>query len=201
MKKKTPKILLINNYDSFSWNVFRLLENAGAKVKIHYPNEIEKQEIEDFDGVVISPGPGLPNETPNLLPLVQFVANCKPLLGVCLGHQAIAMCFGGTLFQMNSILHGDKKSIRCVNRNQTLFQSLPHNIEVGLYHSWAINPDTLPACFDITAISDDNIVMAIQHKVLPVFGVQFHPESYITSCGKQIITEFLNVCDGQNKKL
>jgi anthranilate synthase/aminodeoxychorismate synthase-like glutamine amidotransferase len=198
MKKKTPKILLINNYDSFSWNVFRLLENAGAKVKIHYPNEIEKQDIEEFDGVVISPGPGLPNETPNLLPLVQYVSNCKPLLGVCLGHQAIAMCFGGTLFQMNSILHGDKKSITFVNRNQTLFHSLPHNIEVGLYHSWAINPDTLPACFDITAISDDNIVMAIQHKALPVFGVQFHPESYITSCGKQIIAEFLQICIESN---
>ncbi len=189
-----PKLLLIDNEDSFTFNLLQLFEEAGAEIHIVHPAKINTAQALLFDAAVISPGPGLPEEMQNLLPLIQNLEKKMPLLGICLGHQAIAMNYGGKLFQMNNIFHG--RQLEITHYSGKLFRDIPAEINVGLYHSWAVDNDSIPDCFEVTAISSEGIIMAIEHRELPVFGLQFHPESYITrETGSTIAKNFLSVVE------
>lgn len=185
--------MLIDNEDSFTWNLVQLFEEAGASVSVKHPSVFEIAPITGYDGIVISPGPGLPNEMRGLMNIISNVCGKIPLLGVCLGHQAIAMHFGAGLLRMKDIVHGRKTTIRIIEKENGIFCGLPKDIQVGLYHSWAINPETLSASIVVSAISEEEIIMAFRHKELPVFGVQFHPESYITAAGKKIAQNWIKI--------
>jgi anthranilate synthase/aminodeoxychorismate synthase-like glutamine amidotransferase len=199
MKPNTIRILLADNEDSFTGNLVQLFEESGALVSVLHPSEITAHTISGYDGLIISPGPGLPHEMDGLANVVRLAAENVPILGVCLGHQAIAVHFGATLFRLEHIIHGRKLSIKITKNKSTLLQGLGNNAVVGLYHSWAVSHNGFPQCLTVTAMTDENTIMAFEHAHLPVFGVQFHPESYITEEGKIIAQNFLNVIS-LNKK-
>lgn len=185
------KILVIDNYDSFTFNLVHYLEGAGAQLVVWRTDEIRFEELANFDGVVISPGPGLPAERPELFKLLDLVE--KPVLGVCLGLQAIGEFFGGTLYNQQKVMHGVSVSC-CRSGDSRLLNGLPEQFPVGLYHSWALKKEGMPAALKVTAESENKVVMAIEHESLPVFGVQFHPESILTENGHEIIQNFLLIC-------
>jgi anthranilate synthase component 2 len=193
MQPNNPRLLLVDNEDSFTWNLVQLFEEAGAFVAVKHPSVVEIATITGYDGIVISPGPGLPDEMPGLMNIISIVCGKIPLLGVCLGHQAIAMHFGANLFRMKDIVHGRKATIRIIEKENDIFCGLSKDLQVGLYHSWAIDPETLPASIVVSATSEDEIIMAFRHKELPAFGVQFHPESYITAAGRKIAENWIKI--------
>jgi anthranilate synthase/aminodeoxychorismate synthase-like glutamine amidotransferase len=186
-------VLLIDNEDSFTWNLVQLFEEAGALVDVRHPATMQVHEIQQYDGIIISPGGGLPDEMPGLSGLVAAGVRTKPVLGVCLGLQAIVTEKKGKLFQLDCIIHGRKLDIRIINNTTGLFEGMSNSLKAGLYHSWAAEESSLPDCFLVTATTTDGIIMAIEHKQLPVYGVQFHPESYITEKGLQIAKNFLKI--------
>ncbi len=193
MQPFKPQILLSDNEDSFTWNLVQLFEESGAAVTVKHPSSIQKSDLSAFHGLILSPGPGLPDEMRGLMNILSFSCGKLPLLGVCLGHQAIAMHFGAQLFRMSEIIHGHIMNILITENEHGIFTGLEREITVGLYHSWVVDPETLPKSLVVTSISYDNIVMGIRHRELPIFGVQFHPESYMTSVGKIIAGNWLNV--------
>jgi len=193
MQTHKNKILLIDNEDSFTYNLKQLFEEAGAEVDIKLPKKVCVNAAMAYDGIVISPGPGIPSEMSGLISIIQRLAPKKPMLGVCLGMQAIVVAFGGNLFQTAKVLHGRKLEVEIKNNNSGILSGLPEKTNVGLYHSWAIENSSLPDVFEVTAISSENIIMAINHRELPIFGVQFHPESIITEEGKHIVENFLKI--------
>lgn len=193
MKTSASQILLIDNEDSFTWNLFQLFEEAGATVTVKHPKFIKNGLLDTFDGLLISPGPGLPEEMFGLLQIISEAAQKIPVLGVCLGHQALAMSFGAQLFRMETIIHGHQLEIDIVDNRTGIFKDVKQKLNVGLYHSWAIDKQSLPDCFQITAISSENIIMGICHKSLPLFGVQFHPESFISEHGETIALNWLKI--------
>lgn len=182
-------ILLIDNNDSFTFNVVQLIKKCCAiPVVVRNCNELEISEVEKFDYIIFSPGPGVPKDYPIMFEVLKKYGNSKPILGICLGHQAICEYFGGSLRNLREVIHGYESEVEC-NYNSVLFKGL-NNLTVGRYHSWVV--DKLPDCLRVTA-SCDNLIMAIEHKSLPIFGVQFHIESYITKRGEDILKNFLNV--------
>lgn len=183
-------ILLLDNYDSFTYNLYHYLLDFTADVTVKRNDEISAKEAEAFSHIVLSPGPGLPKNAGVLMDLITHLAKDASILGVCLGMQALAEHFGGTLYNQQTVKHGVTTEIQTEEDSQ-LFKGLPTNIEVGLYHSWAIDETTLPSAFQITARSKQNVLMAIEHRTLPICGVQFHPESILTQHGKQIIGNWL----------
>jgi len=186
------KILIFDNYDSFTYNLLHLVKELGFKdVEVHRNDRISLDEVEKFDKIILSPGPGIPSEAGLLLPLIKRFAPRKQILGVCLGHQAIAESFGGTLINLTDVFHGVATPIEIVADNALLFNGLPKEIEVGRYHSWIAARDTFPEELQITAVAEDGEIMALQHKTYDVHGVQFHPESVLTPLGKQIMNNFL----------
>ncbi len=192
MKTHKPRILIIDNEDSFTWNLVQLVEECGANVFVSNPGKLCTTKLPEFDGIIISPGPGLPDEMNGLMEFMKEASVSFPMLGICLGHQAIAMCFGAKLHQLSPVIHGKNETIQISQSNSDLFSGLSDSITVGLYHSWAVDSVSLPKCFEITAISNSGTIMGIKHKTLPLFGLQFHPESYITADGKIIINHWLN---------
>ncbi len=186
-------LLLVDNEDSFTWNLVRLFEEAGAVVDVSHPTSIKEDEVQKYDGIIISPGPGLPNEMQGLHELIRMVIKTKPLLGVCLGMQAIVTANNGSLYQMDCIVHGNSMSIDIFNNISGIFKGMDNSLCVGLYHSWAVDESSLPGCFQVTARSKAGVVMAIEHRAHDVYGVQFHPESYITEAGLHIAKNFLNI--------
>lgn len=186
------KILLIDNEDSFTYNLYQLFEEAGASIKIELLKNIDFETALDFDGIIISPGPGLPSEVHNLISFIQFISTRKPILGVCLGMQAIAESFGGKLFNTKNVQHGRKLEINVIKFSK-IFEYMPTHFNVGLYHSWAVEYSTLPSELNVTAISPEEVIMALEHKHLPVYGVQFHPESIISENGKFLAKNFLKI--------
>ncbi|WP_262152498.1 anthranilate synthase component II [Chryseobacterium foetidum] len=191
-QQPSTKILVFDNYDSFTYNLVQMIERiSNQKVDVYRNDEISLEEIEKYDKIILSPGPGIPEEAGILLDLIKKYAPTKSILGVCLGQQAIAEAFGGNLINLTEIFHGVATSSKTIRENVKLFKDLPTEIEVGRYHSWAVNPENFPAELEITATDNDGMIMALQHRNYDVHGVQFHPESILTPYGEQIIRNFL----------
>ena len=187
------KILLLDNYDSFTYNLLHIVKELGATdVEVIRNDQIGLDEVARFDKIILSPGPGIPSEAGMLLPIIKQYASTKPILGVCLGHQAIGEAFGGTLENLTDVYHGIQSSIRLLG-DKPLFEGLGNQILVGRYHSWVVSRDNFPVCLEITAESEEGQIMALRHKEYNVHGIQFHPESVLTPQGKTIIRNFLNL--------
>lgn len=185
------RILLLDNIDSFTYNIYHYLEALGADVQVVDHNAIEPESIVSYDALVISPGPGLPKEAGKLMSvLAKAVSEKIPTLGVCLGMQAIAEYFGGTIFNQQEVKHGQQEIITHT-KDSILFKEIPPQFRVGLYHSWAVDKN-LPNVLVATAFSEDGIMMALEHTSLPVYGVQFHPESILSEYGKPLFANFLD---------
>ncbi|AZA86267.1 aminodeoxychorismate/anthranilate synthase component II [Chryseobacterium shandongense] len=188
----TTKILVFDNYDSFTYNLVQMIERIlETKVDVVKNDEISLEEIEKYDKIVLSPGPGIPEEAGILLELIKKYAPTKSILGVCLGQQAIAEAFGGSLINLSEIFHGVATSAQIVKTETKIFKNLHSGMEVGRYHSWAVNPENFPEELEVTAVDKDGMIMALQHKTYDVHGVQFHPESILTPEGEVIIRNFL----------
>jgi anthranilate synthase component 2 len=185
------KLLMLDNYDSFTYNLVQLIkENSTIEVDVFRNDEISLQDVNYYDKIVLSPGPGLPSDSGILCELIETYKNSKAIFGVCLGMQAIGEVFGGTLINLNEPLHGIATPIK--HANSFLFEGIPEIFNVGRYHSWALDAKTIPNDFIISAEDENRIVMAIEHRQLNISGVQFHPESILTEHGKTILTNFLN---------
>ena len=185
------KTVIIDNYDSFTYNLSHVVKELGAEVTVLRNDQFDMEALAAFDNIILSPGPGIPSEA-GLMPLViKEYAERKPILGVCLGHQAIGEAFGATLENLDEVFHG--VATPCHILSGAIFQGLPDDITVGRYHSWVVSKKDFPKCLEITAESDEGLIMALQHRRLPVYGIQFHPESVLTPQGKTIIANFLNL--------
>lgn len=183
-------IAIIDNYDSFTYNLSHMVKETGAKVTVLRNDQFQLSELESYDKIILSPGPGIPEEAGLLLDLIRYYAGKRPILGVCLGHQAIAEVFGAHLINLSSVYHGIQSPCHLI-KNDYLFSELPENINVGRYHSWIVSKENFPDCLEITATSDEGDIMAIRHKTWDIRGIQFHPESVLTPDGKTIITNWL----------
>lgn len=185
------KILLFDNYDSFTYNLVHLVNELGYQdVDVFRNDKISLEEINKYDKIILSPGPGIPSEAGLLLPLIERYAASKSILGVCLGHQAITEAFGGKLTNLEYVYHGVATPINIVAEDK-LFKDLPGTLEVGRYHSWIADKKYFPEELVITATDENGEIMALKHKTLDIHGVQFHPESVLTPLGKQMIQQFL----------
>jgi anthranilate synthase component 2 len=196
MNITTMKILVFDNYDSFTYNLVHLVEKiTHVKVEVHRNDQIPLEKVKDYDKIILSPGPGIPEEAGLLLPLIREYAATKSILGVCLGHQAIGQAFGGTLTNLSTVFHGVATPIKIQNpknkKQNGVLNELPETIEVGRYHSWVVNKEGFPAELEITAEDETGMIMALQHKTFDVQGVQFHPESVLTPVGESILRNWL----------
>ena len=186
-------ILVFDNYDSFSYNLVHLVEKiTHEKVSVFRNDEISLEEVKAYDKIILSPGPGIPEEAGLLLDLIKEYAATKSILGVCLGHQAIGEAFGGTLINLDKVYHGVATSINILNEEAPILKGLGKQIEVGRYHSWILSKDNFPADLEITAEDENGYIMALQHKTFDVQGVQFHPESVLTPIGEKLMRNWLN---------
>lgn len=192
------KIVIIDNYDSFTYNLAHLIKELGAEVSVYRNDQPEVQALIDnadnieFDKIVLSPGPGIPSEAGLLLDVIRTFAGKKPMLGVCLGHQAIGEVFGGQLTNLSDVFHGVATEGSQFG-NDPIFSGLPERITMGRYHSWVVSKDGFPECLEITAESDEGQVMALRHKEYDIHGIQFHPESVLTTEGKTMIGNWLSL--------
>jgi para-aminobenzoate synthetase component II len=187
------KILVIDNYDSFVFNLVQYLQQLGANCTVVRNDEFKISEADKYDGVLISPGPGTPEAAGVSVELVKYCAEKKiPLLGVCLGHQVIGVAYGATVSRAPELLHGKTSVVSHINKS--VLENIPTPFTATRYHSLAIEKDTLPAELEITGQTESGVVMAIQHKTLPICGVQFHPESVLTEHGYQMIGNWLEIC-------
>ncbi|MFM6976138.1 MAG: anthranilate synthase component II [Sphingobacteriaceae bacterium] len=186
------KILVFDNYDSFTYNLVHLVEKiTGQRVSVFRNDEIDLDQVQDFDKIILSPGPGIPSEAGLLLPLIERYAASKSILGVCLGHQAIGEAFGATLINLEQVYHGIATPVNKTSISSPLFEGLPHTFEVGRYHSWVLSEQNFPAALAITALDAEGYIMALQHRQYDVQGVQFHPESVLTPDGELMIKNWL----------
>ena len=185
------QILLFDNYDSFTYNLLHILKELGAEVEVHRNDKISLEEVDRFDKILLSPGPGIPEEAGILLPLIRQYAPTKSILGVCLGEQAIGETFGATLINLTDVHHGVCSDIR-VTAKEPLFARLEAGFRAGRYHSWAVSRENFPDCLEITAEDmEEKQIMALRHRTYDVRGIQFHPESVLTPKGKIIIENWL----------
>ena len=211
------KILVFDNYDSFTYNLVHLVERIlHEKVDVYRNDQVPLEKVKEYDKIILSPGPGLPEEAGLLLPLIKEYASSKSILGVCLGHQAIGEAFGGKLVNLETVYHGVATPIRVVSResivdgkqsavgrrqeaisrlathgSRDLFEGLPNKFDAGRYHSWIISEENFPEELEITARDENNYIMALQHKNFDVQGVQFHPESVLTPVGEAVLRNWL----------
>lgn len=183
------KILVIDNYDSFTYNLVHYLEDLGCAVTVWRNDQLQLEDVQPFGKIVLSPGPGIPDEAGLLKDIIKTYATSKSILGVCLGLQAIGEVFGGTLFNLDQVYHGVATDIQIVVDDELLFQGLSKTQKVGRYHSWVVRRN-LPDCLEITSIDANGQVMSLRHKTLDVRGVQFHPESVLTPNGKLILANW-----------
>lgn len=190
-KDKKLSVLVIDNYDSFVYNLVHYLEEFDCTVTVKRNNELDLEEVEDYDKILLSPGPGIPDEAGLLKEIISKYASKKSILGVCLGQQAIGEVFGGEIINLKEVFHGVASKIKiCVN-DEPLFNDLEQEMEVGRYHSWVVDKD-LPACLEATSFDENGQVMSLRHRSYDVRGVQFHPESVLTPHGKKIIQNWIN---------
>jgi len=186
------KILVFDNYDSFTYNLVHLVEKiTGEKVDVYRNDQIALTDVAGYDKIILSPGPGIPEEAGQLLPLIKEFAATKTILGVCLGHQAMAEAFGGKLTNLSTVFHGVATPIKIESENSKILAGLPETIEVGRYHSWIVSDENFPAELEVTARDENGYIMALQHKKYDVQGVQFHPESVLTPDGETILRNWL----------
>ena len=184
------KIVIIDNYDSFTYNLSHLIKSLGAEVDVVRNDNFELSDLEPYSKIVLSPGPGIPSEAGLLLDVIRTYAGKKPILGVCLGHQAIGEVFGAKLENLSDVFHGVATPCHII-ADDPIFSGLDRDITVGRYHSWVVATNGLPACLEVTAVSDEGQIMALRHKTLNVRGIQFHPESVLTPDGRKMIQNFL----------
>ena len=185
------RIVIIDNYDSFTYNLSHLVKELGAEVSVFRNDKFQMQQLDAFDKIILSPGPGIPSEAGFLLDAIRNYAGRKPILGVCLGHQAIGEVFGAKLKNLNSVFHGIATPATII-QNDYIFDHLPQTLEVGRYHSWIVSKDALPDCLEITSESDEGYIMSLRHKQFDIRGIQYHPDSVLTPQGRQIINNWLN---------
>lgn len=185
------KTVIIDNYDSFTYNLSHLVKEVGAEVEVVRNDKFKLEALQKFDKIILSPGPGIPSEAGLLLDVIRRYAGSKPMLGVCLGEQAIGEAFGGRLVNLTDVFHGVQTPVTLKERDY-IFKGLPEKILVGRYHSWVVSSENLPACLEVTARSEEGYIMALRHKEYDIHGIQFHPESVLTPDGKKIIENFLN---------
>lgn len=189
---KNPKILIIDNYDSFTYNLVHLVNELGLECEVWRNDQFKLEDVAAFDKIILSPGPGIPSEAGLLLDVIKEYAPKKSIFGVCLGQQAIAEVFGGELYNLSRPMHGLATPIKVTDAEEKLFAGLPETFNVGRYHSWAVAEKGLPDEIQITAIDEtDNSIMALRHKNYDVRGVQFHPESVLTEHGKKMMYNWL----------
>jgi len=184
------KTVIIDNYDSFTYNLAHLVKELGAEVDVLRNDKFELEELEKYDKIILSPGPGIPEEAGLLLEVIRTYAGRKPILGVCLGEQAIGQAFGGKLTNLSEVFHGIQTNVKIKNKDY-IFSGLPTEIPVGRYHSWVMDTEGFPEELVITAISSEGQIMALKHREYDVHGIQFHPESVLTPDGKQIVGNWL----------
>ena len=186
------KILILDNYDSFTYNLVHYIEDElGEEVDVYRNDEIELDDVAAYDLVVLSPGPGVPADAGIMPELIRRYAKDKVIFGVCLGHQAIGEAFGAALHNLSQVHHGIETEMRRVATDDPIFEGVPERFRAGRYHSWVVDPASLPAELAVTATDDSGGIMAMRHRELPVFGVQFHPESIMTEHGRLMIRNLL----------
>ena len=186
------KTVIIDNYDSFTYNLSHLVKELGAEVTVVRNDRFELSDLEAFDKIILSPGPGIPSEAGLLLDVIRTYAGRKPMLGVCLGHQAIGEVFGAKLENLSDVFHGVATPCHIVAADP-VFEGLDRDITIGRYHSWVVSKEALPECLEVTAVSDEGQIMALRHRTMEVHGIQFHPESVLTPEGKTIIKNFIEL--------
>jgi len=188
-------IAIIDNYDSFTYNLVQLVEQAGARVTVLRNDRFALPDLAAYDKLLLSPGPGIPQEAGLLMPVIRTYAATKPILGVCLGEQAIGEAFGAQLCNLSDVFHGVQTEISLDGpgvADNYLFDGLPRRLAVGRYHSWVVSREGLPDTLAITAVSDEGLTMGLRHRTLDVHGIQFHPESVLTPLGERIIRNWTN---------
>lgn len=185
------KIVIIDNYDSFTYNLSHLVKELGAEVTVLRNDQFSLSDLEVYDKIILSPGPGIPSEAGLLLDVIRHYAGRKPMLGVCLGHQAIGEVFGGKLENLCDVFHGVATEGTQFGTDP-IFSGLPRRITMGRYHSWVVSKDGFPACLEITAESDEKQIMALRHREYDIHGIQFHPESVLTPEGRQILSNWMH---------
>ena len=186
------KIVIIDNYDSFTYNLSHLVKELGAEVDVLRNDQFDLNDLEGYDKIILSPGPGIPSEAGLLLDVIRTYAGRKPMLGVCLGHQAIGEVFGGRLENLSDVFHGVATPCRLV-ADDPIFNGIEREFTVGRYHSWVVAADGLPDCLEITATSPEGQIMALRHRDHEIHGIQFHPESVLTPEGKTMIKNFIDL--------
>jgi len=191
-QKKTMNIVIIDNYDSFTYNLVHLIASLGANVTVLKNDNLDLVQLENFDKIVLSPGPGLPEEAGKTMDVIKTYASIKPILGVCLGHQAIALAYGASLTNLPTVCHG-LSTIGLNLGNDPIFKGLPAKVAMGRYHSWIVSNNSFPKELKVIAKTSDGIIMALQHRVYNVYGIQFHPESVLTPLGKDIVKNWLSI--------
>ena len=186
------KVLVFDNYDSFTYNIVHALRELGVDPDVVRNDMIDLDDVDKYDKIVISPGPGIPSEAGQLMPLLKRFAGKKPILGVCLGHQAIGQNFGAKLFNLPEVYHGISTPVSVIKEDY-IFDGLPSEFNVGRYHSWVVDNEDFPdTVLEVTARDDKGMIMAMRHKAHDIRGVQFHPESILTPEGLKIIENWLN---------
>ena len=188
----SKKIIVIDNYDSFVYNLVHYLEELDCHVTVLRNDQFHIDDLESYDKILLSPGPGIPDEAGLLKEVIKQYAPSKPILGVCLGQQAIGEAFGGSLTNLEQVFHGIATKINIIEEDTILFKGLSSSIEVGRYHSWVVAQDDFPASLEVTARDENGQIMALRHREYDVRGVQFHPESVLTPQGKEMIKNWVN---------
>ena len=189
-KQKMKKVLVIDNYDSFTYNLVHYLEDLDCDVTVKRNDKLTLEEVKDFDKILLSPGPGIPDEAGLLKAIIKTYAPTKSILGVCLGQQAIGEVFGGKLINLNDVYHGVATNVTITVDDERIFEGLEKNIEVGRYHSWVVD-NNLPESLEATSFDENGQIMSLRHKIYDVKGVQYHPESVLTPYGKKILENWL----------
>ena len=184
------KILLIDNYDSFTYNLLHILRDLGTDTDVIRNDKIDMDRVEEYDKIFLSPGPGVPSEAGMMPSIIKRYATAKSIFGVCLGEQAIGENFGATLTNLPEVFHGVQAPVT-IDNSDYLFEGLPEQLEVGRYHSWVIDRGSLPSCLEVISEDSEGRIMGIRHKTLDLRGVQFHPESVLTPLGRKIVENFV----------
>ena len=187
------KILILDNYDSFTYNLVHMVEKITGDFPVVFRNdEISIEAVANYDVIMLSPGPGIPDEAGILKEVIRTYAGIKPIFGVCLGLQAITEVFGGTIINLENVFHGVATTMRVTDKEAVLFKEVPESFLAARYHSWAATDANFPEEIQVTARDEDGLIQAIQHKVFPISAVQFHPESILTDVGEQLLRNFIN---------
>lgn len=186
------KIAVIDNYDSFTYNLVHYLEDLGGQVTVFRNDELELEELESFDKILLSPGPGIPDEAGLLKQIIIKYADHKSILGICLGQQAIGEVFGASLTNLEKVYHGVSTKVQLSVNDESLFEKIPSEFEVGRYHSWVVSNQDFPAVLETTSVDENGEIMSLRHKIYNVKGVQFHPESILTPHGKTILKNWVD---------